>query len=374
MQESPAGSPDERREATKPSSPAASSRVTPEHGYRRGGPGLPEATFNESVRDAIRFLYNNNPFYVISAALIFWGLRSSFDTTGKTFETDAFMISLAGYTLLLAVAGCFLIRLGQVWDDVRTILLLVVLMLLALSVSFDEALAHDSSVGIWYYLGGLLFAVAVSEGTLRTIGLRLPAMFRIPYYLFLGLFFLYPVAISPLIRDASDPALLWALFGFSPLAAVLTLTLLPAVRRGPRYVRRNGSPWRWPWYPWMLFGMLALAVCGRSYYLCCSFHFVGGGATIFRPYFLVPFLFAVNVLVLEAGLRSRLQNVTLAALLAPLAIVLLGLAHPARPTADHGFFDLFHETLGATPAYFTLIAGAVFYAYAMLRGADRASW
>ena len=143
MQESPAGSPDERREATKPSSPAASSRVTPEHGYRRGGPGLPEATFNESVRDAIRFLYNNNPFYVISAALIFWGLRSSFDTTGKTFETDAFMISLAGYTLLLAVAGCFLIRLGQVWDDVRTILLLVVLMLLALSVSFDEALAID---------------------------------------------------------------------------------------------------------------------------------------------------------------------------------------------------------------------------------------
>ncbi len=343
----------------------------PTHSMR---PKPPEVAFAESVRDFGRFLYNSNPFYVISAALIFWGLRSSFDTTGKTFETDALMIGLAGYTLLLAVAACVLIRLGQVWDDVRTILLLVVLMLLAISVSFDKTLADDSAVGRWYYLGGLLFAVLLSEGTLRVIRLRLRWLFRIPYYLALGLFFLYPVAISSLIRDPADPALLWALFGFSPAAALVCLTLLPAVWRGPRYVRRNGSPWRWPWYPWTLFGTLAIAVAARSFYLCYSFHFVKGQASIFRPYFLAPFLLAVCVLLLEMGLRSRLKGVVSAALAAPLVVLLLCIGPYAGASGDLGFSRLFVETLGATPLYFALISLALFYCYAALRRVDHAAW
>src|SRR4051794_32663857 len=205
-------------------------------------------------------LYTSNPFYVISADLVFVGLRMSFDTSGKTFGTWALMLGLAGYTLLLATTACVLIRRGKVWDDVRSVLLLVVMMFLAMSVTFDDALAGNPKLGAACYLGGLLFAVAVTEGVLRGIRLALPAGFRVPYYLLLGLFFLYPIALSPFLRNPDGAGLQWALFGFSPLAGLLSLSLLPAIRRGPGYVRDNGSPWTWPLYPWVLFGLLGLAV------------------------------------------------------------------------------------------------------------------
>src|SRR5262249_52433446 len=142
----------------------------------------------------------------------------------------------------------------------RTVLLLVVLMFLATSVTFDEVLVSSPERGLVCYLGGLLFAVAVTEGVLRGIRLRLPAWFRGPYYLILALFFLYPLALTPLLDRPRSEALMWGLFGFSAAAGLAFLSLLPAVRRGPGYVCFNGSPWRWPLYPWALFGLLAAAV------------------------------------------------------------------------------------------------------------------
>ena len=84
-----------------------------------------------------RFVYSKNPLYVVSALLVLWGLWISFDTSAPWFTSGALMIGLAVYTLLLAGTAVLLIRAGRVWEDVRTLLLLVVLMLLAISVSFD---------------------------------------------------------------------------------------------------------------------------------------------------------------------------------------------------------------------------------------------
>src|SRR4051794_28304284 len=75
------------------------------------------------ARGLVGWLYTSNPFYVLSADLVFIGLRMSFDTSGKSFETGALMVALLGYTLLLATTACLLIRVGRVWDDARTILL-----------------------------------------------------------------------------------------------------------------------------------------------------------------------------------------------------------------------------------------------------------
>ena len=107
-------------------------------------------------------------------------------------QTWALMFGLAGYTLLLAVTACLLVRFGGVWDDVRTVLLLVVLMFLATSVTFDEALARSPVHGAACYLVGWLFATLVSEGLLRGMRLGLPPWFRGPYYLILSLFFSTP--------------------------------------------------------------------------------------------------------------------------------------------------------------------------------------
>ena len=111
--------------------------------------------------------------------------------------------------------------------------------------------------------------------------------------------------MSPLLAHPPGASLYWALFGFSAAAGVAFLTLVPAIRRGPAYVAENGSPWRWPLYPWVLFGMLGVCVCLRAFYLCVSFHPILGTESIFGPYFLIPFLIAVNILLIEATAHSR---------------------------------------------------------------------
>jgi hypothetical protein len=280
------------------------------------------------------------------------------------------MSGLAGYTLLLAATACLLVRFGNVWDDVRTVLLLVVLMFLATSVTFDEVLVLNPARGLLCYGAGLLFAAAVTEGILRGTRLRLPAAYRLPYYLTLVLFFAYPPALRMLPDEPRSEALLWGLFGFSPAAALVFLTLLPAVRRGPEYVRDNGSPWPWPLYPWALFAFLGFAVPARSFLLCWSMHLLGGNDRdhlIFGLYFLVPFGLAVAVLLLEAGLVRRRRGVLALALALPAGLaVLASVGH--RPDAVYqGFLETFRERLGGSPLWVTLLAALAFYAYAALR-------
>ena len=235
------------------------------------------------------------------------------------------MAGLAAYTALLAGAAWFLIRYGNLWEDVRTLLLLVVLMLLAISVSFDKTLvasAEKPATGIpLLFYGGLAFAIVVSEALLRGIGLRLPARFRLPFYAIMAIFYVYPVALLPWLHDPTAPNMNWGLFCFSAVMGGVFLTLLPAIRSGPDYVSNNGSPWRWPWYPWILFGVLGFGVCGRAYYLCYSLHGVVGVSSIFGLYFLVPFLTVANVLLLEAGLVSHQKGVIRLALLLPAGLV-----------------------------------------------------
>ncbi|MEW4568704.1 hypothetical protein AB1L88_12635 [Tautonia sp. JC769] len=320
----------------------------------------------------MRWVYTSNPFYVISAGLVFLGLRASFDARGPAVETGALMLGLAAYTLLLAATAVVLVRRGKVWDDVRTVLLLVVLMFLAISVAFDETLAGDPAMGRGLYLVGLGFALLVSEGVLRGLGLDLRTGFRVPYQAILALFFLYPIGLAPLVDRPDDPALMWALFGFAPTAGLLSLTLLPAIRRGPSYAEKNGSPWRWPLFPWVLFGLLGGAACARSYSLCVSFHFVMKDQTIFGPYFLVPLLLPGAFLLLELGRSARDQTagrvVTTLALLAPIGLLGLAMIGHDRPDpVYHAFLSQFRAAFGATPAFLTLVLALPLYLWAIHR-------
>jgi hypothetical protein len=315
-------------------------------------------------------LCTSNPFYVLSAGFFLAGLWISFGGQTQTEETWALMAGLAGYTLLLAVTAFGLVRFCKLWDDLRTVLLLVVLMFVAMSVTFDEMLVQAQDSGIAFYVGGFLFAVAVTETLLRGIRLRLPALYRGPYYLLLGLFFLYPLLLTPLVHEERNEARLWAVFGFAPAAALIFLTLLPAVRRGPVYVRDNGSPWPWPLYPWVLFGVLGVAVAGRAWLLCVSMDLLPlghGGRVIFGPYFLVPLALAIEVLLLEAGIVSRNRRMQTIALLAPIFLILLSVTGLRFDPIFKGFLVIFTERLGADPLYVTLGISAVYYGYAMVR-------
>jgi hypothetical protein len=279
------------------------------------------------------------------------------------------MGGLSGYTLLLAGAALLLVRFARVWNDVRTVLLLVVLMFLATSVTFDELLVMHPERGRWFFIGGLLFSMALTEGLLRGIRLHLPLLFRLPYHLTLALFFLYPLALVPFLGDPHGEKLMWGLWGFAPAAGLVFLTLIPAIRRGRDYLQANGSPWPWPFYPWSVFVFLAVAVCGRAFLLCWSFQPLPdlSERIIFAPYFLVPFGLAIAVLVLETAIVEKNRATRWVALAMPLALVpVAAIGH--RPEALYTeFLGHFAARLGGTPLFVAFIAAGGFYLYGFMR-------
>jgi len=312
-------------------------------------------------------LYSSNPFYILSADLVFVGLRMSFGAGGPATSSWALLVGLAGYTLLMATTACFLIRVGKLWDDLRSLLILVVMMFLAMALCGDETMAADPRRGAVGCAGGFLFAVVVTEAVLRTIRLQLPGWYRGAFYLILALVFLYPIALVPVLSEPESPRLQWALFGFSALAGLVLMPLVPAARGGAALVAKNGSPWRWPLYPWSLFVVMAAGLGVRCYSLCVSFHYVGGSRTIFGPYFLVPIGLAVSLAWLEIGIASRRRSVMAAAAGLPLLLACMAMTGHRYEAVYMHFLDLFIGTLGGSPAFLTLIAAVLLLAYAAAR-------
>lgn len=342
----------------------------------RSGVGTPSRPGSPGDKSGLlRWVCTSNPFYALSAVLFLAGLRLSVESQPEAIQALTLMIGLAAYTLLLAATAWGLVRFAAVWDDVRTLLLLVVLMFLATSVTFDEVLVLNPTRGLFYFLAGFAFALVVSELLLRGLGMRLPVWFRLPYYLILGLFFLYPVLLQPLVADPTGEPLQWGLFGFATLAGLCFLTLLPAVRMGAAGLRDNGTPWAWPYYPWALFVILAVAVPGRAVLLCWSMQLLDvsrSGLIVFGPYFLVPFGLALAILILEAGLVARRTTFLVVALIAPLGLVSLALLGHRGDSIYQTFLGHFHTRLGGDPLFITLLLGMAFYAYAALRRAPGA--
>jgi hypothetical protein len=302
---------------------AGDPRPTPLTGQINEAREATRALLTRPARGFARFLYSSNPFYILSADLVFVGLKVSFGPGGPASYSWALAIGLATYTLLLATTACYLIRVGKLWDDLRSLLLLIVILVLAMAMSFDDTMADDARRGSLGYLGGFAFAVVVSETVLRTIQLRLSGWYRAAYYAILALVFLYPIALAPVLSEPESPRLQWALFGFSPLAGLALLLLVPAARGRAAFVAKNGSPWRWPLYPWSLFFVMAGGVGVRCYSLCVSFHYVGGSRTIFGPYFLVPIGLALAFIWLEIGIAARRRGVMVVASLMPLALAFM---------------------------------------------------
>ena len=330
-------------------------------------PGKPPITVGQLFSGVSRFIYTHNPLYAASASMVFWGLRASFSTADGTLSSGLLTICLAGYILLLAVTACLVIRLGKVWDDARSLLLLVVLMFVGLSVTFDGVLVARPGLGAAYCVGGWVFAALVSEILLRSIHLRLGLWLRLPYHGSLALFFLYPLVLNPWLSQPEGPTLQWLLFGFASAGAAIFLTSLPAARRGAGYIEGNGSPWSWPLFPWTLFAVLGLCVSLRAYYLCLSFHFVGYADSIFGPYFLAPLGFVAALLLLEGGIAGNSARARRAALWLPAAMVALCAIGHRHDQVYRGFLVLFERACGGSPLWVALLLAIGFYGFAAVR-------
>ena len=325
-----------------------------------------------------KFLYTHNPFYLLSASLVLYGLHVTFGernhTAGAAAIENVWLLagSLCGYTLLLALTAYLVVRLGRVWEDARSLALLVILMFVAISVSFDEICSELPSTASLVLTSGLLFAILVTEGLIRALEIKFPVGYRLPLYLTFGLFFLYPLWVTPSLSEQTDLVTAWRVFSFPFAAGIVTLTLIPAIRCGSAALRKNGTPWDWPWYPWPVFVFLAIGICFRSYVLTLSFQAARGLETSFSLYYLTPFAFATLVLLSEISFveRSRkLQQFVLCAIPA-----LLIIACPVgRGEPFESFLASVVERLGS-PTWLTLVGVTGFYGYLWARGIKHAEF
>jgi len=320
----------------------------------------------------LRFICFHNPFYLISAALMLFGFHAAFKDVFEPDRAVLLVTALSSYIMLLSLTAYFVVRYGKVWEDARSIVLIIVLMFLALSVSFDQICTDYPSTAASVLSLGLGLSIVVSEGLIRSLRLMFPWSYRIPFYLVLTIFFIYPLWLSPLLTQASNSTIELRVLAFPVICALAFLCLIPAIWQRSVAVRENGTPWGWPWYPWTVFGFLGFAVCLRSYVLTLSFQSALGLQSSFGGYYLVPFGIALLILLVEISLAERLPTLGHCALFAAPALVMLSVP-VGRSEVFQQMLSHVVATVGS-PIWLTLLALLLFYTYALLRGMVKAEF
>lgn len=329
------------------------------------------------LHDVARFLWTHNPFYLISLALVLHSTRLWHHDTIDGFNAWPLMSIIGGYLLLMSVTGFLLVKFGRVWDDARSIFLVIMLLFLELSLIFDEVLLHEARTGMTLMLSGWSTAAAISECLLLGLRIRLPWVFRGPYHSLLALMFLYP-AVVVLDSGVGEP-IVWRNFWFTSCVGVALLCLVPAVHQSRAKLQQNGTPWAWPWYPWTVFGFLTICLGLRAWALTLSFDPVTSQGLAdamqmqgaFGGDFLIPMILAVGVLLLEAGVVEKRRILSHAALIVPAIALILALPSGDASAPYLEFRSQFAERFGS-PLWVTWYACWVFYTFAFLRGSQSA--
>jgi len=326
---------------------------------------------NQQV-SGVRFLYTQNPFYLISTAFVLYGLHVACSFSGGTAPWQL-AAGLIAFSSLIAATAFLIVRFGQVWDDARSLLLILLFMFLAISVSFDEFCVTNPLQAAGLLVGGFCFSVFISELLLQGLKLPLSLWVRGPYYLMLGLFFSFPLFVSQ--EGCTSTDVLGRIMMMPSLGAIIMLMLLPAIRQGKRLAEGMPSTWQWPLYPWSMFVFLLLGLGFRPYLLSVAFVENAGLPFITHWYFMAPLILTIFVLVLEgcfvANNRTA-QGVTL--LLAPLTFSVCFPIGSNYLTGAYGETYSLFFVAGWSPFEIGIWALVAFYAYAWCRKVTVAPW
>lgn len=316
-------------------------------------------------RGVASFLYTSNPFYVISAGLVLLGARLSVQPGERIADAWILLGILCGYTLVLAATATFLIRKARLWEDTRSIVLVVVMLLFVHSLIFDQVVLVLPTAGGILLGAGFLFCVIALQLLIGGLGIRFPKAYHWPLLAIFALCYAYPVWLAEIIRTGGRTEG-W-IAGFTPLAGLTLLLLLPAARAGASLIRDNRTPWPWPYYPWSLFVLLLIGLCVRSYLLSLSFLPESGKETIFDYWFLVPIAAAAIILLQELLPKEGSLEADLVRFLAPMALVPLSLPSDHLSLVQAQFLRTLSEQ-NCSPAWWTIHALVAIYGYSWYRG------
>ena len=318
----------------------------------------------------VKFLYNQNPFYLISAAVILYGFRTA--TQEATFASNPwFLASLfVGYTTLLALTAWLIVRFGRVWDDARSIFLVLLLLFMALSASFDGLFATNPTTAIALAAAGFTFAVVICEALVWSLGIRFRALFRGPLYAMLAISFFYPFLFSlqESIRPDLDSRFVILLFPF--LVSATILSLIPAIRKTKNYASKNGTPWNWPLYPYSLFFLAIVGLIGRTVMMGLSFDPSAANGML-GTWMFVPIFLSVVWLIFEIGTVEESDDLQfLSMMLMPIAIAL---AIPWPFFSNTNFYDQLTGQIGS-PVWMTTLAVITMYFVAWIEKVENAGF
>ncbi len=333
-------------------------------------PNQPEETQRNPI---FKRISTANPFYLLSAAFV---IHSTGLSIGEGLSLPILLSLIGGYLVLLATIGMAIVHFWKVWDDARSIFLTLVLLMLELSLCFDQSIALKQTEAILGLLGITAGALFVSEFIIRALRIRLPLMYRLPFFLQLSLAML--AALIPMsVGNMENGSLArWAIYGVSALAGLSMLTLIPAIRTSRDRVEFKGCPWIWPFHPWSLFVIVWVCLGFRLYLLTISFdpalELSGIDAydrmgSIFGGYLLVPMLLGLAWLLVEGALVHRHWFVHAAALALPMICIVLSI-YPEHPNlALAGFYREYTQTLGS-PVWLATLVCLFFYSMSWWRG------
>ena len=276
-----------------------------------------------------RFLHTHNPFYLISCFLIIYGLQSFAMGGGPhsgLLSTSIWMAGgIAAYILLMTLTCIAVVRLGKIWEDARSIFLVVIISLVALSTSFDQLCIEQFERSFAFAIAGFSISIVISELLIRSCRMRMSAWYRGAFYAMLCVFFAAPPCLGYAVAHRYDTVAGAGSALFSIAFAATMLLLVPAVAIGRRSTRRNGTPWRWPWYPLAAFAVVVILAGIRTHAIWMSFGFQGNPVT-FEPMLLLPMLASLIVLLCEAGIGLQRPVLVRNAALATPVMLLCGLS------------------------------------------------
>ena len=342
---------------------------------------------DSQFRSLGRFLYTQNPFYLISCFLILYGLLITAQANGDLFARSVFLTaSIAAYTLLMALTSIGVVRLGKVWEDARSIFLVVIISQVAMSTALDELCNQDWKQAGTLLIAAAVFAVVVTELILRSCRIRLPSWYRLAFYAILLVFFAMPIVMGHAVAERNDTLTSWGAPLFSLCIGGALMLLAPAMRKRQALVVDNGTPWKWPLYPLSAFVIFIVLAVIRSHAIWMSFGFIGD-ATRFEPFLLLPIALAVLILIVESdwnlfpedhGHERRddtnavaSNSLTYTAMAAAPAMLLCGLSREGMT-----FLPIRAELVhyGGSALSLAMLAVLIFYAYAWVRRVPHAAY
>ena len=211
-----------------------------------------------------RFLYTQNPFYLISCLLVIYGCQSLAISSGEVLTKSISMTGgIGAYTLLMVFVCIAVVRLARVWQDARSIFIVVLISLAAMTTGFDELCIMDRDAASLFSLASALVIFVVLEGVRRCSGLRLGFWYVAALYGHFAVLVAVPNWLGYAVSMRNDPVANWGAVLFSIAISAALLLLVPAVRRGVDSTKDNGTPWTWPLFPLAAFVVLIVLVPTR---------------------------------------------------------------------------------------------------------------